>query len=239
MRLEKEVDIQDIVVGSHNRPDILVAVPTLGKVPIEFWVASSRLQYPINGKIRTHVAKGLEVGEARNSAVEYIMSMPKGDRPKWLFFLGDDMLPPWDGFVKLYEEAVKGDWDCLTGLYRMKQDGFPVFLTWRNDVIGRMIPGVHYKVGDVIDVDLTGLDFTLIKVSLLEKMTGPYFKTGPSLSRDVPNNTKYGGSENKTGIVLHTEDVWFYNKVKELGGRSGVATGIRVAHLDVSTGWIY
>jgi hypothetical protein len=196
------------------------------------------MQYPINGQIYSHIVKGMEVGEERNQCVKHLMNFTKEQRPKWLFFLGDDMLPPWDGFMKLYEEAEANKWDCLTGLYRMKQDGFPAFLTWRNDVIGRMKPNVHYKMGEVIDVDLTGLDFTLIRTSVLEKLKEPYFKTGPSLRRDIPSAEKYGTSDRK-GIISHTEDVWFYNKVREVGGRVGVHTGVRVSHLDVKSGWIY
>lgn len=238
MRLEKEARIEDIVVGSHKRPHILTSFITLGMVPIEWHIASSRLQYPINGQVLSHAVKGFEVGDARNQAVIHLMNIAKEHRPKWLFFFGDDMLPPWDGFVKLYEEAEKNGWDCLTGLYRMKQDGFPVFLTWRDNHIGRLHPGVHYQIGDVIDVDLTGLDFTLIKTSLLEQMEYPYFKTGPSKRADVPGAVRKYSTKDE-GVVLHTEDVWFYNKAKMLGAKIGVHTGIRVSHLDVKTGWIY
>lgn len=237
MRLEQTARVEDMEVGHHERPMILTCVITLGMVPIEFWLTSSRLQYPINGRISSFIVKGLEVGEARNKCVEHILSIPKSDRPKWLFFLGDDMLPPWEGFIKLYEEAENNQWDCLTGLYRMKQDWFPTFLTWRTDHIGRMRPGIDFKFGDVIDVDLTGLDFTLIRTSLLEQMEAPYFRTGPTLIKNVPYMEKYG--KNKDGILLHTEDVWFYNQARKLGAKIGVHTGIRVSHLDVKTGLIY
>jgi len=153
-----------------------------------------------------------------------------------LFFYGDDMIPPWDGFVKLYEEAEKNQWDCLTGLYFVKGEP-PTPLTWRNDHIGRLQPNKDYKVGEVIWVDLTGLDFTLIRTSMLEQMEPPYFKTGPSLRSSIPNAiAKYADHQS---IVMHTEDVWFYNKVKEMGGKIGVHTGVRVAHIDVRSGMVY
>ena len=43
--------------------------------------------------------------------------------------------------------------------------------------MGRII-----QIGDRVWVDLTGLDFTLIRVELLEKISDPWFKTGPSLT---------------------------------------------------------
>jgi hypothetical protein len=136
----------------------------------------------INGQVFQHIIKGMEVGHGRNQAVQFIMNMPKEERPKWLFFLGDDMIPPWDGLVKLYETAEYEKWDALTGMYFWKGEP-PTPLIWRDDHIGRLIPGKHFNVGEVIDVDLTGLDFTLIRTSLLEKMESPWFESVVQLYR--------------------------------------------------------
>lgn len=241
MRMPKETDIGDIELGSHQRCHIMCTILTLGFVPIEFLVGFGRMQMPINGQVFQHIIKGFEVGEARTMAVKHILSMPKEQRPRYLFFLGDDMLPPWDGFVRLYEEAEAGGWDCLTGLYYWKGEP-PTPLTWRNDHIGRLLPGRDFKVGEVIWVDLTGLDFTLIRVSLLEEFAERYpgedfFRTGPSLRKGMPEAVKqYALPES---VVTHTEDVWFYGKVREMGKKIGVHTGVRVAHLDVKSGMIY
>lgn len=235
MRMPAETRIEEFDVGTHKRPHILVSIVTLGMVPIEFVVALSRLQFPINGLTYQHVVKGVEVGKARNMAVEHLLSFPKEQRPEWLFFVGDDMLPPWDGFIRLYEEAVGNKWDCLTGLYFWKGEP-PTPLTWRNDHIGRLIPGKHFRVGEVIHVDLTGLDFTLIRTSILEKIDPPWFQTGPSYVK-APNGWEC--SRNEKPIMRHTEDVWFYEKVRKVGGTIGVHTGVRVAHYDVKTGKIY
>lgn len=236
MRLDKAAKIEEIELGSHQRCHIMIGIPTLGMVPIEFVVGFGRMQMPINGQIFQHVVKGYEVGLARNLCVEYIMAMEEKDRPRWLFFIGDDMIPPWDGFVRLYEEADKNGWDCLTGLYYWKGEP-PTPLVWRNDHIGRLLPGRDFGSGDVVCVDLTGLDFTLIRVSLLEKMSPPWFKTGPSLRSEIPGGVKkYIGHES---IITHTEDVWFYGKAREFQAKIGVHAGVRVGHLDVKTGTIY
>lgn len=236
-----ETKVESIELGSHKRCHIMCAILTLGMVPIEFVVGFGRMQMPINGQVFQHIIKGMEVGKARNMACEHIMSMPKDQRPRWLFFLGDDMIPPWDGFVRLYEEAETNNWDCLTGLYYWKGEP-PTPLTWRDGNVGRLIPNVHYKPGEVIWVDLTGVDFTLIRVELLERFAEKFpgqefFKTGPSLRSNMPEHMKkYALPES---VVTHTEDVWFYNKVKEMNGKIGVHTGVRVAHLDVKTGLFY
>lgn len=228
MRLSKDSKIEDIVVGNHKRANILVAIPTLGMVPIEFVVGFGRLQFPVNGVVENMIVKNMEVGDARNYVVNEVLKRPIEFRPKYIFFLGDDMIPPWDGLLKLYEEMEVGNWDWLTGLYYWKGEP-PTPLTWRDDCIGRLIPGKHFKVGEVIWVDLTGLDFTLLRVETLAKIDGPWFKTGPS---------KLDG-KNGVEVVRHTEDVYFANKLKKINGRIGVHTGVRVAHIDVKSGMIF
>lgn len=236
MRFDKDAKLEDMIIGSHQRCHIMMAVPTLGMVPIEFMFAAMRMQMPINGQVFQHVVKMMEVGKARNKAVEDIMAMPQKDRPKYLFFLGDDMLPEWDAFVKLYEAMEAEKWDMLTALYFWKGEP-PTPLVWRNDHVGRMIPGKDFTIGERVWVDLTGLDFTLIRVEMLEKIEAPWFKTGPSLRAMIPNALEpYIKNES---VVMHTEDAWFCPKLQKVGGKIGVHTGVRVAHMDVKTGNIY
>lgn len=238
MRFSSEAKLEEIELGSHQRCHIMVGLATLGMVPIEFVLAFGRMQMPINGQVFQHIVKGFEVGVARNLCCEFIMKMAKKDRPRWLFFIGDDMIAPPFGFVQLYEEAEKNNWDCLTGLYYWKGEP-PTPLVWRNDHIGRLIPGVHFGPGDVVDVDLTGVDFTLIRVSLLEKMESPWFKSGPSVRGDIPGEvSKYIGLNNDS-IIQHTEDVYFYGKARAMEAKIGVHTGVRVGHYDGKTGCIY
>jgi hypothetical protein len=234
--MPQDTKIEDIELGSHQRCHIMVCIPTMGTVSINFMVGFGRMQMPINGQVFQHIVQGHEVGVARNMCVQYLMNLKKEDRPRYLFFLGDDMIAPWDGFVKLYEEAEKGKWDCLTGLYFWKGEP-PTSLTWRHNHIGRLIPGEHFQIGEVIDVDLTGVDFTLIKTSLLEKMEPPWFKTGPSLRANIPIAIE--PYINPGSVIMHTEDVYFYGKARKMEAKIGVHTDVRVAHFDHRSGAIY
>lgn len=235
MRIKPETRIEDIEIGGHRRPHIEMCVLCEnGMMPSKFWLASSRLAMPINGQVSLQMIEGFEVGIARNMAVEEVLKRPEKDQPRYLFFFGDDMIPAYDGMIKLHEEIEQGEWDCLTGLYYMKGDP-PTPLTWRDDRVGRLRPGRDFQKGEVIWVDLTGLDFTLLRTSMLRKMEKefgpPYFKTGPSTRRDENNSL--------VGIVTHTEDTWFYGRVKKLGGTIGVHTGVRVGHYNKNTGALY
>lgn len=235
MRLEKELEISDIVSGQHKKANFLVCLLTMGMVPIEYHIASSRMQFPVNGKMNSMIVKKYEVGKARDLCVDHLLRLPVDRRPEYLFFFGDDMIPDWDGFIHLYDEMVTGKWDVLTGLYYIKNEP-PVPLTWRNDHIGWMYPGQHYKTGEVIDVDVTGMDFTLIRTKFLEEMAEkierPFFQTGPG---PMP----YEAFSDPKTIVTYTEDVYFLSKVRACGGRIGVHTGVKVGHYDINTGMIY
>jgi len=236
MRFQKEAKIEDMIVGSHQRCHIMMSIPTLGMVPIEFMFAAMRMQMPINGQVAQHIVKMKEVGEARNKAVQDLMSMAPKDRPKYLFFLGDDMLPEWDAFVRLYEAMEEEKWDVLTGLYFWKGEP-PTPLIWRDNHVGRMIAGRDYILGERVWVDLTGLDFTLIRTELLEKISDPWFKTGPSLRTEVPDALE--PYVDRKSVVMHTEDAWFCQKAKKFQAKMGVHTGVRVSHIQVSTGNVY
>jgi hypothetical protein len=225
MRIAEDTKIEDIMVGAHRRANICLAIPTFGMVPIEFMLGFGRLRFPVNGVCETVTVKGMEVGQARNYIITELLKRPKNRRPEYVFMYGDDMIAPWDGLMKLYEEMKAGDWDALTGLYYWKSEP-PMPLTWRNDHVGRLLPGVHYTVGETIWVDVSGLDFTLLRMEFFEKLTPPYFQTGPSATTNG-------------GVVIYTEDVYFAAKLKQAGGRWGVHTGVRVAHYDVKSGMIY
>ena len=147
MRLDKETEV---VTGDHQRASFLVAIPSLGMVPIEFCVAFSALQMPVNCKTNSIVVTKTEVGVARDYVADFALSM--SPRPEYILFLGDDMLPPWDGLIKLYQEMKTGKWDVLAGLYFIKQD-LPVPIIWRDDVDGWLEPYIHYQPGEVVSVE--------------------------------------------------------------------------------------
>ncbi len=222
MRINQDFDLQkDIVTGTHKRATFLTAIPTLGMVPIEWAIVFGRMQFPVNCSSSAMAIKNMEVGVARNYIAELLVDM--NPQPEYLFFLGDDMLPSWNSFLLLYEEMAKGEWDILSGLYHMKApDTMPIPVTWRNDIKGCMKAGTHYQVGEVVPVDVVGLDFAIIKSSIFSKMgKAPWFKTADST--DMMKDNGY--------VEVFTEDVYFCRKAKEHGFKIGVHTGVRVGHL--------
>lgn len=223
MHFDKHNQLQ----SDFKRPVFLKVLPTFGKIDIAFHVAAQRLISPTNAVMEALTIVGEEIGFARNKAIEIVLNMPKGQRPEFIFFYGDDMIPQYDALLKLWDIARKDPtWDILAALYYIKQDFYPVPLLWRDEIPGYLEEGNHYQVGETVLSDICGMDFTLIRPEIFEKIVPPWFRTGPS-------QTESGG------VWVHTEDAWCVRKVKDAGGKVGVATSVRVGHLDVRTGEIY
>ena len=236
MRISPKGNIN--INGRFMRPSICQGLPSIGMVSLKFHVAASRLQIPVNSSMRSITVEGVEIGEARNYIAEEYLKMDP--LPKYLFFLGDDMLPQWDALIELWKEMETGKWDMLSGLYYLKQEP-PEPLLRRRNIPGSLKVGVHYEIGEVIPVDVTGLDFCLIKPEVFHKISKPFFKTGFA---EYPDNTvshTVNGkkSPTKTAIVMHTEDTYFFNQMIEKKMSIGVHTGVRIAHYDHKSGLVY
>lgn len=232
MRMNKETVIQH---GNRRRPTFLVCLPTFGKIDIAHHVASQRLMPPVNATLESMVEVSEEVGVARQKFLQFFLNNSKAEI---LFMIGDDMIPEWDAFIRLWKIFTQEDWDVLSAFYFLKQEP-PEPILRREGIIGALEEGVHYKLGETVLSDLAGMDFIMMRRSFLEKMVkeipGPYFRTSfANFDTTIEEEIKEMG-----GVSYHTEDAYFCRKVKQANGKIGVATSVRVGHLDVNTGVIY
>lgn len=232
--MEKETKI---VEGGFERPTFLVAIPTLGTIPIEFMLAFSRLAMPQNCTASTMIVTKTEIGVARNAVAEAALNMKP--RPKYIFFFGDDMIPGYDALMKLWFSMEEDQTiDVLSALYHLKQD-YPIPLAWRNDVQGYLEPFKNYQPGEIVDVDVAGMDFTLIRTEVFEKIKQPWFKTGPTTPKEWEDSFGKDALKGLQEYYNHTEDVFFIKKCKQAGLKIGVHTDVRVGHLYIKTGEVY
>lgn len=232
MKLSKDAVVEH---GNRRRPTFLVCLPTFGKIDIAHHVASQRLMPPVNATLESMVEVGEEVGVARQKFMQHFLNV---SRAEILFMIGDDMIPEWDAFIRLYKIFAKEDWDVLSALYFLKQDP-PEPILRRVGIVGALEEGTHYKLGETIQSDLVGMDFVMLRRSFLEKMVkelpSPYFRTSfANFDTEIEEEIAEFG-----GISMHTEDAYFCNKAKKIGGKIGVATSVRVGHLNVNTGQVY
>lgn len=180
---------------------------------------------------------GKEVGVARESAARRVLA--HNPRPKYLFFLDDDVLPMWDAFVKLfYRLETHPEWDVAAGVYCVK--GWRDPLIYSGEGCG---PFWDWAVGDLLTTEghgiaATHMGLTLIRTSLFQRMLDqgvvndetPFFKT----IRES-GTTKEGSAWTRSG----TEDLYFYNLARKAGVNIAVDTSVLAGHICKQTGVTY
>lgn len=206
------------------------AGPRLAMISTEWHRAEKGLALPTNFN-RVHVMRdGMEVGEARQSAIEGCMSMP--NRPEFIFFLDYDVIPQYDAITKLiYRARHYPDYDIFAGVYCLKtQISEP--LIYKDWGLG---PFWDWCIGDLLTEGITGVHMgcTLIRMSLFDRLD---YKTKPAFLTENEHFVKDGCLHSNRG----TEDLYFCKRaVEEAGAKILVDTSVLCGHQDFSTGQIY
>lgn len=192
--------------------------------------ARMSLMMPTNIAQCEIVANGMEVGEARNYAVDVAKSLER--KPEFLFFLDYDVIPPHDAITKLLYRArhFKGH-DVFAGVYCSKSQ-LPEPLIYKEDGSG---PFWDWTVGDILqDMASVHMGLTMIRMSVFDRLecsdSKPYFKT--------TNDRKLSGGVSL--LTRGTEDIYFCQRLRdEIGGKILVDTSILAGHENRETGVIY
>jgi hypothetical protein len=198
------------------------------------WIVESwkRLLKPMNVPILEMIISGHEVGEAYNQAIEQLLTNPGLKDFKYVLFMEDDVIIPFiqDSFgplIELYKHLET--YDVASGLYWTKSEPSLPLVYGSGDIDDPIPFGVNlnWNAGDVVNVNGTGMGFTLMKRSIFEdpKLEKPFFKT---LNEVVPG-----------GARLMTQDLYFYHNIKKLGYKICVDTSIKCGHLDLATETVY
>lgn len=234
--MKTQVQEAGIKIGRFDRPTFVIVLVTFGTLPVEFLHAVLRLQVPINCTSHFISTKGMEIGVARCQVIVDILAM--GDKaPKYILWLSDDELPDYDALIRLWMEIEKTNsdgspkWDILTSLVYLKSNP-PEPVLWNAKIRGDgpLVPGIDFKVGDIIEADVGDLGFGLMRTEIFKTLPTPWFRTG-FIKQQLPDTTDK--------LSMHTEDCWFFNLAKEAGLRIGVHTGVRTAHFNKYDGKIY
>lgn len=203
--------------------------PRLSPVTVQWHRARSNLALPTNINQVQLYLDGMEVGDARNKAVETVLGME--NQPEFLCFLDHDVIAPHDFITKLlYRARHFPDHGVFAGVYCLKsQPAEPlIYKEWGAG------PFWDWTVGDLLIDGVVGvhMGLTLIRTSLLRRMADaqPWFKT--TNETHVKNN----GVHTNRG----TEDLYFCKKaVEEFGAQILVDTSVLAGHQDIRTGTIY
>lgn len=226
--------------GYHNKSDAaarlrkgktfkdlstICVIPTRGTISarvVESWWG---MMTPMNQKFTRMIIKGMEVGEAYNTAIQTILSHPELSKWKYVLTLEEDNLPPPDGLLKLYESIE--DFAVVGGLYWTKGEaGQPMIYGDPKGVLD-FIPQVPLQ-DSVQECNGLGMGFNLFNLDLFrdEKIPYPWFKT---LQEYVPNE----------GSRAFTQDLYFYQNARKAGYRVACDTRIKVGHYDEAGDFVW
>ncbi len=203
----------------------IIIVPTRGVIPakvVQNWMS---LMHPMNQKVVRLFMIGMEVGEAYNNAIEYILNNPDLSKWKYIMTLEEDNMPGPDALLKLYEAInTPPGYDVIGGLYWTKgEGGQPMLYGNPKEIPKNFIPQVPIQ-DTLMECNGLGMGCNLFRLEMFKdpKLQRPFFKT---LQEHRPG----------VGTKVYTQDLRFFEDAGRLGYRFACDTRIRVGHYDINT----
>lgn len=219
--LDPEASAARIKRGKGYRDlSTVCVIPTRGKIDSRvvetWWSLTGAMNQPF---IRLMV-RGMEVADAYNAAIETILAHPDLSKWKYVLTLEEDNMPPPDGLLRLYESI--DDYRVVGGLYWTKGEGGQPMVYGKPGSVPMFAPQVPPPEA-VVECNGLGMGFTLFDMDIFrdEKIARPWFKT----------LQEYG----PRGGQAATQDLYFFQHVREAGYRVACDTRVRVGHYDDNT----
>lgn len=159
-------------------------------------------------------------GELVDVARNYLIDRALESKAKYLFFVGDDTVIPYDGFKRLHETAEKNPNSMVVGVYYVKCGGPMIDIREEN-----YIKEANVDPGQLFEIWQGGLDCALIPISLLRDLKNK--------EPELPFCCVANGIED---IPFVGEDNFFYYRLREAGYKILCDTNIQCLHMDLATG---
>lgn len=159
-------------------------------------------------------------GQAVDVARNYLIDQVIESGAKYMLFIGEDTVLPYDGYIKLHETAERNPSSMVVGVYYIKLS-VPMIMIKKDDHI---IPA-NVDPGQVFDAWQTGLDAALIPVSILKAMKDE--------DPELPYCCIAHGIED---LPFIGEDNFFVHRLRRLGFRLLVNTDVQCLHMDLKNG---
>lgn len=186
----------------HYGPGLVIGIPTLGRpVPLDWALAFKSLHPPINYNTTFSIIRNNEVGAARNEMAEIAIKVDA----KYLFFVGDDVEIPNHALRSMiYHMEQRPDIGVIGGVYCAKADP-PYPLVFRGNGKGAFW---DWKIGEFFEVTGLGMDCTIIRVELLNKL----YEKDKVMFKTVKDDKFLDG---QNSAEEWTEDLFFLRRVQE------------------------
>lgn len=171
---------------------------------------------------------GEKVDVARNILIDQAID----SGAKYMFFIGEDTVVPYDSFRKLHETAEANPDAMVVGVYYIKISS-PMIFIHTDDYI---IPA-NVDPGQVFEVLGCGLDCALIPIKLLKEMRdkdpdNPFCCIAVNGQGWTPSNPDV--TPQKAPFV--GEDNYFTHRWQKAGYRILCNTDVQCLHMDLATG---
>lgn len=154
-------------------------------------------------------AEGTDVAKQRNDVVE-TMYREKAD---WVLFVDDDHIFDPRSLMRLWNRRVP----IVSALIVSRKAPYrTVQLRWKGGNLWDQVSPSELQGNSLVEVDLVGMGFTLIRREVFDKIPRPWFKTG--------EETEWGWM---------SEDAFFCWQAKRAGFSLYADCGVRVPHLAV------
>jgi hypothetical protein len=163
---------------------------------------------------------GEKVDVARNYLIEEALS----SGAKYLFFIGEDTVVPYDAFKVLHETAEANPDAVVAGVYYIKCSDAMIMVRNKDWIT---IPNVD--PGQLFEAWQTGMDCMLIPIELLQQMKDE----APEVPFCCIGNNVEGP---KGTIPFIGEDNFFVHRLHKRGTKLLVNTDVQCLHMDLATG---
>lgn len=222
---EKILDVmQEIYDGSKSiAPYVLIAQPRrdLKETAAQNFDGYDGLHIDLMGFSHGFVHIG---GEKVDVARNYLIEQALQSGAKYLLFIGEDTVVPYDAFKVLHKTCEENPDAVVTGVYYIKCSDAMIMVR-HNDWI--TIPNVD--PGQLIEAWQTGMDIMMIPIDLLRKMK----EEEPELPFCCIGNNVQGP---KGTIPFIGEDNFFVHRLHKRGTKLLVNTDVQCLHMDLATG---
>ena len=206
-------------IRGEFRSLVVIGIPTLGMVDIDFAMNLFATTLPVNCSPHFYVVRGKPVDEACNMIVQEALRVDA----EYVFFREDDVLIP----PGAMEHLLARDVDVCSGVAFSKQaPPFPIVLKTYG---GGAYTDWYADIGQMVEVAGCGVACTLIKTEVFRKVEPPWFKT-----ISIPETLEDG-----LEVARMTQDLYFMRKAILADFRIWVDTGVLCGHKDVETGTLY
>ena len=160
-------------------------------------------------------------GEKVDVARNYLIEQALQSGAKYMLFIGEDTVLPYDGFKVLHETAEKNPDAVVTGVYYIKCSDAMIMVRNQDWIT---IPNVD--PGQLIEAWQTGMDVMMIPISILQAMKDeapdlPFTCIGNNINDEIP---------------FIGEDNFFVHRLHKRGTKLLVNTDVQCLHMDLASG---